>query len=77
MEVSIINILNWQGHTLLEEEADAVIDQNTLLHGEALLVVSSGKAEDIALELITQEVSLDLCSHSLFKQVATASMSGE
>ncbi len=46
-----------------------MVEQDTLLHREALFVVSSSDLEDKALELITQEVTLDFLTHSLFKQV--------
>lgn len=39
--------------------------QNSLLHGESLLVVTSGNLEDVSLELITKRVSLDLLAHAL------------
>lgn len=43
-----------------EEEADTVGDKDTLLHGETLLVISAGDAEDIALPLVTKGVGGDL-----------------
>ena len=35
-------------HALLEEEPDAVVAQDALLHREALLVVAAPDAEDVA-----------------------------
>lgn len=46
-----------------EEEADTVGVEDTLLHGETLLVVSSGDAEDVALELVADGVTRDLSAH--------------
>ena len=51
------------GHTLLEKKLDAVIAKNPLLHGEALLVVATGDPEDVALELISQTITCNFCSH--------------
>jgi len=39
--------------TIGEEEADTVGDENTLLHGEALLVISTGDTENVALPFVT------------------------
>lgn len=45
-----------------EEEADTVGEEDTLLHGETLLVVSTGDAEDVALPLVTESLGGDfLC----------------
>lgn len=46
-----------------EEEADTAGVEDTLLHGETLLVVSSGDAEDVALELVADGVTGDLSAH--------------
>jgi len=51
--------------TLLEEKADTSLGHDTLLHGESLLVVSSGDAEDITLPFVTQGVGGDLSAHAL------------
>lgn len=37
--------------------------QDTLLHGETLLVVSTGNAENVALELIAEVVTGDFLAH--------------
>lgn len=39
--------------------------EDTLLHWESLLVVSSGNLEDVTLELVTDTVTWNLVSHSL------------
>lgn len=42
-----------------EEKADTVGNEDTLLHGETLLVVSTGDTEDVALPLVAQRVARD------------------
>lgn len=39
--------------------------EDTLLHGETLLVVSSSDADDVSLPLITKKIGFDLSSHAL------------
>jgi hypothetical protein len=51
-----------------EEETDTVGKEDTLLHGETLLVVSTGDAEDVALVLVTERVSSDFVGHLLLKE---------
>jgi hypothetical protein len=51
-----------------EEEADTGRVQDTLLHGETLLVVASGDAEDVALELIANGVTGNLSTHALLHE---------
>lgn len=46
-----------------EEEPDTTGVHDTLLHGEALLVVAAGDAEDVALELVADGVTRDLGTH--------------
>jgi len=48
---------------LSEEETDTRRVHDTLLHGETLLVVASGDAEDVALELVTDGVTRNLGAH--------------
>ena len=48
-----------------KEETDTVWKEDTLFHGKALLVVSTGDAEDVALEFVAKGVSLDLLSDFL------------
>jgi len=50
---------------LLEEKADTALGHDALLHGESLLVVASGDAEDVTLPLVTQGVGGDLGAHTL------------
>ena len=53
------------GLALAEEESDTLVGQNTLLHGESLLVVSSGDSHDVTLELVSESFSVDLLTHPL------------
>lgn len=53
------------GVALGEKEADTSWVHNTLLHWETLLVVASGDAEDVALELITNAVTWNFGTHSI------------
>lgn len=53
-----------------EKEASTPSKQDTLLHGEALLVVTTGNLEHIALPLITESVSLNFLSHTLIVENA-------
>ena len=50
---------------LRQQQSDSGWVQNTLLHGETLLVVTTGDLEDVALELVTNRVTLDLLAHAL------------
>lgn len=47
-----------------KEEADTGWVHDTLLHWEALLVVSTGDLEDVALELLSDGVTWDLGAHT-------------
>lgn len=47
-----------------EQEPDTGRVHDTLLHRETLLVVSTGDAEDVALELVADRVSGDFLSHA-------------
>ena len=51
--------------SLLEEEPDTAVGEDSLLHGEALLVVSSGDSHHVALELVSEGVGLHLLAHAL------------
>lgn len=52
------------GVALTEEEAHTGRVHNTLLHGEALLVVTASDAENVALELVTDGVARDFLTHA-------------
>ena len=51
-----------------EEEAYTVGVHDALLHGETLLVVAAGDAEDVALPLVAERVGGDLGAHLYFCQ---------
>ena len=56
--------------TLGKEKLDTSGVENTLLHGETLLVVTTGNLEDVTLELVTERVTLDFLTHSLLVEDA-------
>lgn len=51
--------------SLGQQEAGSVVQQDTLLHRETLLVVTSGDADDVSLELVTKSIDGDLLGHAL------------
>lgn len=51
--------------TLSEQQLDTVWQQDTLLHWETLLVVTTRDLEDVTLELVTDRVTLDFLTNSL------------
>jgi len=53
------------GVALAEKKADTSIAQDTLLHGETLLVVSSADAHNVALPLISKRLCRHLMGHTL------------
>lgn len=61
--------------TLLEEDSDSAVDQNTLLHGESLFVVTTSNSESVTLELLSQNLSIDIRAHSPVIEVATTTIS--
>lgn len=54
--------------TLFEKDSGSSLDENSLLHGESLFVVSSGDSEDVALELFAHDLSVDFLAHALVKE---------
>jgi len=52
------------GVALGEEKAHTGGVHDTLLHGEALLVVAAGDLEDVALELVAHGVARDFLTHA-------------
>jgi hypothetical protein len=57
--------------TFLEEQSDSSVDQDSLFHGETLLVVTSGDFENVSFVLFSQNFSVDFLAHSLIVEVAT------
>jgi hypothetical protein len=58
------------GVAVTEKESDTGRVHNTLLHGEALLVVSTSDPEDVALELVADAVTGDLMTHAALHEDA-------
>lgn len=59
--------------TFLEEDACSAVLHDTLLHGETLLVVSSGNFENVAFVVLAHDITINFLSHSLFEEWTTAS----
>ncbi|KAL7525642.1 hypothetical protein ACHAWF_001450, partial [Thalassiosira exigua] len=57
---------------LVHEEADAGVGEDALAHGEALLVVPAGDAEDVAGELVAEDGAVDFLGHAALVQVLEA-----
>ena len=55
--------------TALHENSDSTVDEDTLLHGEALFVVSTGDSEGVALEFVTEDLSIDIRAHAAVVEV--------
>lgn len=53
-----------EGLTVSEEDAGSIVGEDSLLHLEALLVVASSDSEDVSLELLAEDFSVDLLTHS-------------
>jgi len=50
--------------TISEEDASSVVGQDSLLHLEALFVVTSCDSEDVSFELLTEDFSIDFLTQS-------------
>jgi len=48
----------------LHQESDSSLDEDTLLHGETILVVSSGNFESVTLEFVTKTFTVNFLAHS-------------
>ena len=57
--------------TLFHQDSDSARTEDTLLHGEALLVVAAGDSQRVTLEFISQDFSIDVGAHSPVMEVAT------
>jgi hypothetical protein len=57
---------------LVHEEADAGVRQDPLPHGEALLVVAPGDAEDVPGEFLAEDGAIDLLGHAALVEVVQA-----
>lgn len=47
------------------KESNSTLDEDTLLHGETVLVVTTGNFEDVSLEFITENIAFNFLAHSL------------
>ena len=50
--------------TSSEKDARACVHEDTLLHLEALLIVAACDSEDVALELLAHDFTIDFLAHS-------------
>ena len=55
--------------SLLTQDAHSGVGQDTLTHGETLLVVSSGDTKDVSFEFLSQDASVDLLGHTALIEV--------
>ena len=60
-----------------EQQAHTVGEEDTLLHGETLLVVAAGDAEDVALPLVTDAAGRKVCARSAGRPRAVAGWPAE
>ena len=51
--------------TFAEEKTNTSLGQNTLFHGETLLVVSTGDTENVTSPFVTESGGIDLLAHTL------------
>ena len=58
--------------TSLQEDSNSAVHEDTLLHGEALLVVSSGDPEGVALELGANDLTINVGAHAAIVEVTAA-----
>jgi hypothetical protein len=54
----------------IEEDLNSVVNEDTLLHGNTLLVHTTGDLEDVALELVTESIGGDLLGDTLIVEDA-------
>jgi len=54
--------------TLTHENSGSSVDENTLLHGEPILIVSTSNLENVTLEFVAELISRDFSSHSLTEE---------
>lgn len=53
---------------LFKRIEDIYFDHDSLSHGESIFVVSSGNFENVTLEFVSELISLNFLSHSLFQE---------
>jgi len=54
--------------SLFHEDSGSASDEDTLFHGESVLIVSSGNFEQVALEFVTKFISSDFLTHSFTEE---------
>jgi hypothetical protein len=55
--------------SLLTEKTDSRVCEDTLTHGEPLLVVSTRNAEDVSVKVFTEDATVNFLGHTAFVQV--------
>lgn len=55
---------------LTQKQADTLVGENTLHHGEALLVVTTSDLQDVATPLLTQKIDLNFLGNTLVVEEA-------
>ncbi len=53
---------------LAEKKTGSALNDDTLHHGEALLIVATSNFKDVPLEFITKDASVHLCAHALVEE---------
>lgn len=69
MPASQIQSFTAQHHNC-KSHCKLTVGQDTLLHGESLLVVAAGDAQLVALPLVTEDIGLHNLSHTLLVEDA-------
>ena len=59
---------------LAQQQADTVGQKDTLLHGETLLVVTTGNAENVTLEFVTERIADDFLGHAFVVERTTSNI---
>ena len=59
--------------TFFKENFDSAINENSLFHGESLLVVTTGNSKSISLELWANDFTINVRSHSTIVEMTTIS----
>ena len=58
--------------TSLHQDSDSAVHEDTLLHGETLLVVSASDSEGVALELGAKDLTINVGAHAAIVEVTAA-----
>ena len=60
--------------SLGQEQANSMVEKNTLLHGETLLVITTGDLEDVSLEFVPKGIGFNLLGDALVIENAQLSL---